>query len=82
MSILVSGGMCSAAIMALVLLAFMHLYSIFNLRLFLSILVYNDVFFYLVLTQTPDRNGQWYQHLLTVFTFLLFFVLESYRRRD
>ena len=38
MSILV-GGLCSICChMALVLLAFMHLYSICNLRLFLSIL--------------------------------------------
>ena len=49
--------------MALVLAIMdVHVYSICNLQLFLSILVY--IFFNLVL---KCRNGQWYQHLLTLF---------------
>ena len=40
------------------------LFSIFNLRLFFSILFY--IFFNLVLKR-QDQNGQWYQHLLTLF---------------
>ena len=63
MSILV-GGMFSMCCHMALLLPFMHLYSIFNLRLFLSILFYiknkSDI-------ETPDRNCQWYQHLQTLF---------------
>ena len=45
-------------------LAFMDLYSIFNLQLFLFILFYH---FFKSGIETPDRNGQWYQYLLTLF---------------
>ena len=61
MSIL-SGGMYSICCHMARVLAFMHLYSIFNLRL--------KLFFCFLLksgSETPDRNGQWYQHLLTLF---------------
>ena len=54
---------------------FMHVYSIFDLRLFLSILL-----LYLVKSgiETPDQNRQWYQHLLTLVAF--FFLREQHRR--
>ena len=67
MSILV-GGMCSICChnMALVL-SFMHLCSVFNLQLFLFILFY---IFKKSGIETPDRNGQWYQHLLILFAIL------------
>ena len=60
------GGMCSMCCHMELVLAFMHLYSIFNLQLFLSILF---TFFFKSGIETPDRNGQWYhyQHLLTLF---------------
>ena len=48
--------------MALVL-AFMHLYGIFNLQLFLSIFFIN---FQKTGIETPEQNVQWYQHLLTL----------------
>ena len=66
MSILVGGIICSILCCHMELvLAFMRLYSIFNLRLLLSILFYIIIFY--SGTETPDRNGQWYQHHLTVF---------------
>ena len=45
---------------------FMHLYSICNLRLFLSILNFFNIKSGI---QTPDRNDKWYQHLLTLIAF-------------
>ena len=48
--------------MALVL-AFMRLYSIFNLQLLLSILKKKPPSG----IETQDRNDQWYQHLLNLF---------------
>ena len=62
------GGMCSLCCHMAVVLAFMHLCSIFNLRLFMSIL-----FIYLKKSgsETPEQNGQWYQHLLTLFAICL-----------
>ena len=39
-----------------------YLYSICNLRLFLSIL-YSFFIFFFYLVLKPDQNGQWYQHL-------------------
>ena len=54
-----------AAIWHWLILAFMQLYSIFNLRFFWRIL-----FCYINKTygiETPDRNGEWYQHLLILF---------------
>ena len=62
------GGMCRIICchMALVL-TFIHLYSVFNLRLFLSILKKKkcDI-------EMPDWNGQWYQHLLTLFAIFFY----------
>ena len=57
-------GMCSICCHVTLVLAFMHLYSIFNLHLFLSILFYNVLKSGI---ETPERNGQWYQRLLTLF---------------
>ena len=45
--------------------AFMHLYSIFNLRLFVSILSYN--LFNLALKRLTETVSEWYQHLLNLF---------------
>ena len=50
--------------MALVL-TFMHLYTICYLQLSLSILFVS--FSFLSGIETPDSNGQWCQHLLTLF---------------
>ena len=61
MSILV-GGMCSIRCHVALVLAFMHLYSIFN-----CVLSIHFSFFFKSGIETPDRNGQWYQHLLTLF---------------
>ena len=55
-----------ALVYILLVLAFMHLYSTFNLRLFLSIFVF---YFLKSGIETPDRKGQWFQHLLTLFAF-------------
>ena len=63
MSTLVGGMISICCHMALVL-AFMYLYSIFNLQLILSIRFF---FFFKSGIETPDRNGQWYQHLLNLF---------------
>ena len=41
-------------------LAFMHLYNIFNFQLLLSFTKTYDI-------ETQDRNGKWYQHLLSLF---------------
>ena len=70
MSILV-GGMCGVCCQNYALvLAFTHLYGIFNLRLFLSILFF--IYLFLSGIETPNRNGQWYQHNLTLFAFFFF----------
>ena len=56
------GGMCSICCHMALVLAYMHLYSIFNLRLLLSILFYH---FFQSGIETPDQNG----HLLTLLPF-------------
>ena len=66
MSTLVGGMFSLCCHMALVL-AFMHLYTIFNLRLLLSILTTTTK----SSIETPDGNGQWYQHLLTLLPFFM-----------
>ena len=62
--------LCSALDSNLWSLAFMYLYSIFNCNCvcpFLSIFVLSGI-------ETPDRNGQWYQHLITqLFAFVFCF---------
>ena len=57
------GGMCSMCCHMALVLAFLHLYSIFILRLFVSIF-YQHFFSGF---ETSDRNGEWYQHLLTIY---------------
>ena len=59
------GGMCSMCCHMGLVLAFMHLYSIFNLRYFLYILFYNLKKSGI---ETPNWSSQWYhyQHILTV----------------
>ena len=57
-----AGGMCSTCCHMALVLAFMHLHSIFYLQLFLSILL----LFFKSGIETPDQNGQRYQHLLTL----------------
>ena len=61
MSTLVA-GMCSICCHMTLVFAFMHLYPIFNLQLSMPILLY----IFQSGTETPDRNGQWCQHLLTL----------------
>ena len=56
----------AAIYMALGLAIKCNLYSIFILRLFLSIL-FDLKKSGIVSIETPDRNSQWYQHLLTLF---------------
>ena len=72
------GGVCSICChMVLVLLAFMHLYSILNLQLFLSIPFSNFLKYGI---ETPDRNGQWYEHFLTLFA--IFYKSSTERTMD
>ena len=61
-------------------LAFMHVYSMFNLRLFLSILLVY-IFKNKSGIERPDRNGQWYQHVLTLFAFFFFFKRAVQKRQ-
>ena len=59
-----AGGMCSLCCHMALVFACMHFYSIFNLRLLLFILFY---IFILSGIETPERNSQCYQHILTLF---------------
>ena len=49
--------------------AFMHLYGMFNLRLLFHFFFLQNLYTGI---ETPDRNGQWYQHLQTLLPFFIF----------
>ena len=51
-------------------LAFMHLYGIFNLIVF----VHSFLLFLTFGIETADRNGQWYQHISELYLPFLFFM--------
>ena len=57
------GGICSICCHMTLALACFHVLSIFNLRLVLSILFYEQQTKSGI--ETPDLTGQWYQHLET-----------------
>ena len=60
------GGMCSLCCHMALVLAFMHLYSIFNLRLLLSILFV--IYFFNLVLKRQTEMVKWYQHLRTLYT--------------